>query len=287
MGIRNDDVEQITAFVEMKVSLIISTYNWEEALVRTLESVARQSRLPDEIIIADDGSREPTRIAVEQFAAGISGPVKHIWHEDDGFRLAAIRNKAMAAATGDYLIQTDGDVVLDRHFTEDHVRMAKRGCYVVGSRVVLGESISKRVLDGTQRHLHPCLPDVGNRLNGIRCTALSRLFASWRGHGARGCNMAFWREDAIATNGYDEQMRGWGHEDMEFAARLENSGIRHRSLKFGGILYHIYHRPSSRSREDENLDIFRRTVARKATRCTEGIDKYLRRDNDPTDGRTE
>lgn len=155
MGIRNYDVEQITAFVEMKVSLIISTYNWEEALVRTLESVARQSRIPDEIIIADDGSREPTRIAVEQFVAGISVPVKHIWHEDDGFRLAAIRNKAMAAATGDYLIQTDGDVVLDRHFTEDHVRMAKRGCYVVGSRVVLGESISKRVLDGTQRHLHP------------------------------------------------------------------------------------------------------------------------------------
>ena len=271
----------------MKVSLIISTYNWAEALARTLESVASQTRLPDEIIIADDGSREPTRLVVEQFAAGISVPVKHIWHEDDGFRLAAIRNKAMAAAAGDYLIQTDGDVVLDRHFTEDHIRMAERGCYVVGSRVVLGERISKRVLDGTQRHLHPCLPDVGNRLNGLRCTALSHLFASRRGHGARGCNMAFWRDDVIAVNGYDEQMNGWGHEDMEFAARLKNRGIRQRSLKFGGIVYHIFHRQASRSREDENIEILRRTIARKAARCTEGIDKYLRRDDDPTVGRTE
>lgn len=270
----------------MKVSLIISTYNREDALVRCLESVARQTRMPDEIVIADDGSREPTRIAVEQFAAGISVPVKHIWHEDDGFRLAAIRNKAMAAAAGDYLIQIDGDVILDSHFTEDHIRLAKRGCYVVGSRVVLGERISKRVLDGTQRHLHPCLPDVGNRLNGIRSNALSRLFASRRGHGARGCNMAFWREDAIAVNGYDEQMNGWGHEDMEFAARLKNRGIRQRSLKFGGIVYHIFHHQASRSREDENIGILRRTTARKATRCAEGMDKYLRRD-EPTDGRTE
>lgn len=40
----------------MAVSLIITTYNWETALHAVLQSVTRQILLPDEVIIADDGS---------------------------------------------------------------------------------------------------------------------------------------------------------------------------------------------------------------------------------------
>lgn len=69
------------------VSLIVTTYNWEKALNLYLNSVLRQSVLPDEILVADDGSKEPTRLTVEAFARISPVPVRHIWHEDDGFRL--------------------------------------------------------------------------------------------------------------------------------------------------------------------------------------------------------
>ena len=81
----------------MTVSLIISTYNWPRALYLCLDSVMQQSVLPDEILIADDGSGMETRDVVRHFERISPVPVRHIWHEDRGFRVAAIRNKAIAA----------------------------------------------------------------------------------------------------------------------------------------------------------------------------------------------
>ena len=68
----------------------------------------RQSLLPDEIIIADDGSKEDTRELIHQLAASSEVPIIHVWHEDLGFRLASIRNKAIAKASKEYIIQIDG-----------------------------------------------------------------------------------------------------------------------------------------------------------------------------------
>ena len=261
----------------MKTSLILSTYNWPEALRCCLESIARQERLPDEILIADDGSRDETRRLIEAFAASSGLPLRHIWHEDRGFRLAAIRNRAMAAATGDYLIQIDGDLVLHPRFVADHIAMARQGFYVVGSRVVLGPTLSRKLLDHPSQAAFPGLfeHDLKNRLNGIRLPLLTRLLQNRRGHGARGCNMAFWREDVLAVNGYDEQMTGWGHEDKEFAARLGHLGRQQHSLKFGGLAAHLWHNEASRSRETVNLDILHRTEREKTIRCETGIAQYL------------
>ncbi|MDE6305135.1 MAG: glycosyltransferase, partial [Muribaculaceae bacterium] len=100
----------------MKVSLIISTYNRPDALSVTLESVRNQSRLPDEVIIGDDGSGADTARVINRFKDGFPVPIIHVWQEDKGFRLAMIRNRSVAAASGDYIIQTDGDVLLHPHF---------------------------------------------------------------------------------------------------------------------------------------------------------------------------
>ena len=105
----------------MTVSLIISTYNWPRALYLCLDSVMQQTVMPSEIIIADDGSGIATRDVVRHFEAVSPVPVRHIWHEDDGFRLAEIRNKAIAASRGEYVIQIDGDLILQRHFIQDHM----------------------------------------------------------------------------------------------------------------------------------------------------------------------
>lgn len=258
----------------MKISLILSTYNWVEALTLCLRSALDQSRLPDEILVADDGSRDETRQRVEAIARTASVPVRHIWHEDDGFRASVIRNRAIAAATGDYLIQIDGDIILHRRFIEDHARMAERGYFVVGSRVMLGERLSAGLLSGAVKGFGLCSADLKNRLNGIRCPLLTALFRTRKAH-ARGCNMAFWRDDAVAVNGYDERMTGWGYEDNEFAARLSNNGIGQHALKFGGIGYHLHHPFRSRSRENINFEIWQTTLRNRVLRCERGIDAYL------------
>ena len=51
----------------MKVGLLISTYNWPEALELILQSALMQTQLPHEILIADDGSNEKTKKIIRQW----------------------------------------------------------------------------------------------------------------------------------------------------------------------------------------------------------------------------
>lgn len=88
---------------EISVSVIIPTYNWPEALNLCLQSVLVQSVLPNEIIIADDGSKQDTRDLIDNIRKKTSVPIIHVWQEDNGFRLAQIRNKAIVQSSKDYI----------------------------------------------------------------------------------------------------------------------------------------------------------------------------------------
>lgn len=149
----------------MKTTLLISTYNWPQALGKVLDSVLRQTVLPDEVVIADDGSGEETRRLIAAKAQGFPIPLVHVWHEDKGFRKTLVLNKAIARATGDYIMQIDGDVVLERHFVADHLEVAEEGCFVCGSRVKLTPAPTQRLhfagvrkkalkMGGVQYHLY-------------------------------------------------------------------------------------------------------------------------------------
>ena len=114
----------------MKVSLVISTYNWKEALCLCLLSVTRQTVVPAEVIIADDGSRPDTKLLIEDFQQNFPCPIKHIWHEDKGWRKCIIMNKAFALCEGDYIIEIDGDIIMHSHFIEDHISEAAPGYFL-------------------------------------------------------------------------------------------------------------------------------------------------------------
>src|SRR5690554_2052679 len=107
----------------MKPSLLISIYNWPEALELVLMSVENQSVGPRELLIADDGSSEKTKQLIDAFAKKSQIPIKHFWHEDKGFRKSKILNKAVAGSTSDYIIQTDGDCIMHKDFVKDHLQM--------------------------------------------------------------------------------------------------------------------------------------------------------------------
>ena len=262
----------------MKTTLLITTYNWPKALELVLYSVLHQHVMPDEVVIADDGSTEETKKLIDRYAEKMPVPVIWVWQEDRGFRKTSILNKAIVKATGDYIIQVDGDVVLSSHFVEDHIEMAQKGCFVCGSRVLLSAQISKKILDTKVVNVNLWNMPFSYVSNSFRSHVFRRLLAfryARRIDHLRGCNMAYWREDAIKVNGYNEDLLEWGHEDAEFAYRLHFAGVRKKALKMGGIMYHLYHKEASKVQENMHKDVLNQVKKERLVRCTNGIDQYL------------
>ena len=247
-----------------KITLLISTYNWVDALKRVLEGELALTILPDEIVIADDGSRADTKDYIDSMRKQFPMPIIHVWHEDDGFRRTVILNKAIAQATGEYVIEIDGDVIPERHFIQDHIEVMKIGYFVCGSRVMLRE-------DGSVR--------ISHYVNLLRISPLRKLIAAnqpkFSVHHVRGCNFAFWRKDFIAVNGYNENIIGWGHENRELVFRLLFKGIKEKRLKFGGVVRHIYHGAPSMASKSHNYELQCKTEKSQSIWCENGIDKYL------------
>ena len=263
--------------VAPRVSLIIATYNWPQALALVLARVRTQWTMPFEVLIADDGSRDDTRAVIDRERSRLPVPLVHVWHEDTGFRLAAIRNKAIAAARGDYILQIDGDILLHPGFVQAHAAFARPGSWVQGSRALLERPITERLLAGETVAITPLTPHVTYRQNAFYAPWLSR-FVGGPTDGTqriRGAHMAFWRTDLLRVNGYDEAMEGWGREDSELATRLVNAGVLRRNLKFSAVCFHLWHRQASNEAVERNHELFLRTVRERRTRCERGVDQYL------------
>jgi glycosyltransferase involved in cell wall biosynthesis len=244
-----------------------------------LLSVRKQRILPDEVIIADDGSDEKTRMLIEKHQKDFPVPLLHVWHPDEGFQLARIRNKVIATSTKEYIIQVDGDLILHPSFISDHLSHAKHGAFVTGSRVILDPAVSQAVLNREVTNINILKKGISNKLNGIRSKVLRNYFSDrYKIHDIfylRGCNMAFWTQDLIKVNGYNEDFNSWGREDNEIAARLINAGLEKRIIKFGGIVYHIFHAEKPRLNLSANDKRLQTTITNKVVYCKKGLQQYL------------
>jgi glycosyltransferase involved in cell wall biosynthesis len=266
-------------YSNISCTLIISTYNWPAALELSLLSIKNQSLLPHEVIIADDGSAQETTSLIKRYQADFPVKLLHIWHEDIGFRLAEIRNKAIAKASGDYIVQIDGDMILHPAFIEDHIRFAKQGSFVRASRIYIDQAISKELLEMKRINVKYYSKGISNRLSGMHAPALWKLFEKkYKAHEPyeiHGCNMAFWKKDALQVNGYNENFIGWGPEDKEFVVRLLNSGLTKRFIKLGAIAFHIWHKENTKPNLPKNELEFHTAINEKREYCINGINKHL------------
>lgn len=256
----------------ISVALLISTYNWPQALDLVLASVARQTRMPDEVIIADDGSGEETKQLIEKYKTQYNLPVKHIWHEDLGFRKSLILNKSVKSITSDYIIEIDGDIIIHPKFIADHLKAAGKGYFVQGSRTMLTEEKSAEILQTKAIDFSIFSSGLYSRFNALRLPLITPVFIldpSNPFH-IKGCNLAFWKKDYIAINGYYNSFTGWGGEDYEFGARLLHSGVKRKRLKMAALAYHIFHKINSRANTGPNDVIYRKTLAEKLTYATNG-----------------
>lgn len=269
----------------MRICVIVTTYNRPDALAAVFAGYGAQHDTDFELIVADDGSAAQTRSAIESYRSRARFPVSRVWHEDRGFRAAAIRNRALAATSADYVVFTDGDCVPARHFVARHRQLAERGWFVAGNRILLSAGFTRRVL-GEHLPIHAwsgarwftawLKRDINRWLPLIALgDGRFRRRTPQRWEGVKTCNLAAWRDDLLRVNGLDESYSGWGLEDSDLVIRLLHAGVRHKSGRFATPLFHLWHAENDRSRLAENQRRLDAILRSQQTLATLGIDQYL------------
>lgn len=261
----------------MKTALLISTYNWPEALELILLSLLKQSKMPDEVLIADDGSTEKTAHLIAEFQKKTMVPLRHFWQEDNGFRKSKILNKAIAESSADYIIQIDGDCIMHPDFIKDHFILKAENNYLYGSRVNIQEEKLDSLFKQKQISFSFFASGIKKRTRNIRLLPLAKMYKSQSevSRKFRGCNVSYWKKDFIAINGYDESFEGWGREDSEMIIRMANTGVMGKRIRYAGIVYHIFHKTASQNRLEVNDKLQKKTVLEKKIWCENGVNKYL------------
>jgi glycosyltransferase involved in cell wall biosynthesis len=259
------------------VSLIINTFNQPDYLDRVLRAVSQQHVLPNEVLVADDGSANETKTVFERWRIAQKFRCEHAWQEHRGFRRSHILNRAIALARGDYLIFLDGDTLPHPRFIADHRALAHQSQFVQGHRTLIERKAA------TEFGLHEFGRD---RLCALRRFQLRGLKHAYRWpwplrrvrqdlRGVRGCNLAIWRSDLVHVNGYNEAFVGWGREDSELAVRLMNSGIRRLDVRGWALCYHLWHPPVNRDGLTTNDELLAKAIREKSVRCEQGLNRHL------------
>jgi glycosyltransferase involved in cell wall biosynthesis len=269
----------------VRIALVITTHERPDALAAVLASVDAQSRPPDGIFIADDGSGAPTAELIAGFSRRSTAPVRTVRQPHEGFRVARLRNLAivatMSALAPDeavYLMFVDGDMLLHPEFIADHARLARRGWFTQGVRVHADAALTRRLIDAPASRLAPFSRGLGGLrraylLRSPAAATLARRFANGL-VAIKSCNLAVWRDDLVRVNGFNEAFEGWGPEDKELALRLTHAGVRRQTLLFGGIAVHLHHAAASRDALPANLVRLEATRRERGIRCEKGLDSH-------------
>lgn len=268
------------------ISVIVTTYNWPEALSACLNSLLAQQDHQFEIIIADDGSNSATHALITRFQKQSHIPIQHIFHEDCGFRAAAIRNKAVSISSGNYLLFMDGDCIALPHFIARHRRLSEIGYFVPGNRLLLSETYTHHVLrQNIDLHAQPFIFffDLWLRRNINRILPLIfipvqiwRYLQPYFWQKAMTCNLAIWKSDFFAVNGFDEAFEGWGYEDSDLVIRLIHKGLKRKEGRFALPVLHLWHKQNDRSKHDLNYKrLLERVSQASLIKAEYGINQYL------------
>jgi len=269
----------------LKTTVIVTTYNRPDALREVIRGFTNQEDLRFDLIVADDGSEDETGSMLKSMADSLPFSLKHVWHEDLGFRAAAIRNKAIVQSNADYLIFTDGDCIPQKNFVKNHKKLAERGWVLSGNRILMskvmtnellrerldwsGWRASNFVIHYLRRRINRLLPLVD--LSAIE--SFRKLQAKkWRG--VKTCNLSVWKSDIVAVNGFEESYQGWGLEDSDLVVRLIKKGLCVKSARFATPVLHLWHEENDRSQLTENQRLLDAVIASDTHEAKIGLDNH-------------
>jgi glycosyltransferase involved in cell wall biosynthesis len=268
-----------------KISLIITTYNWPQALDFVLRSLEYQTDKNFEVIIADDGSGPDTKQLIKNFADKSDITIKHFWHDDNGFRVAATRNGAVALAEGDYFVFIDGDCCLMPSFITAHRKLAEKKWFVAGRRVYLKKRFTAKIFKKAWNFFRwPNWVLFAMGLTGqcnrpfqfltIPQSDMVRKKQAKNWEKVQTCNLGVWKEDFYHVDGFDESYEGHGLEDSDFTVRLIRSGVHRIDANYCSPVLHLFHSRSIPGRADiesRNPQLFQTLLENKRFTAVQGI----------------
>jgi len=269
----------------VKTAFIVLTYNSTDTLLQVLNGLSRQCNESHEVVIADDGSGPDSIAALYKALPQFNCPVSHVWHPDTGFTASRARNLGAALSTAEYLVFMDGDCIPNPRFVEAHAALSEDGFFVNGSRVLLSEFLTGRILANEVDVNVAAWSDwLGWRFNGDVNKLIHLLhwpnapfrkekFFRWKK--IRSCNFGVWRDDFVRINGFDETFHGWGHEDADLVLRLHNAGLQRKNGFCATEVYHLWHKENSRSNEESNRHLVTQRLHAGVARALKGVDDAL------------
>ena len=264
-----------------RITIVVTTYDRDDALDAVLRALSRQDDTDFEVIVADDGSGPATKALIDSWTPRFAAPLRHVWQAHNGFRAAEVRNRAIVASTGDYVVFLDGDCLPRRDFVAAHRALAEPGWFVAGNRILLSRTLTEDVLRNRREPETWSLGAfVRERLRGgiNRLLPLVRFpIAGWRKavahrwEGCRSCNLAVWRQDLDRVDGFDAAFMGWGKEDSDLVVRLLHAGVRRKDGRFATGVLHLWHAPEDRSRLPENETRLGGAIGSARVRAEQGL----------------
>lgn len=258
----------------LSVAVIITTYNNPVALKCAVERLLRGTQLPTEILIADDGSTPDTRETIEKLSSQSQIPIHHCWHPDEGFRRSRILNTSIHQSSADYVLFLDGDCLPHRYWVADHRKLAQHNYFVQGRRAFIREANVQEILDG-RSSINSLFwrMKLGGAFKAIRLP-WPLVKCNREMHGILGCNIAAWRDDLVAINGFDEDYEGWGAEDSDLGARLYNLGHKRKLVHGRALVFHLDHPEVDKAHFPKSLARLKETIDLGKTRCENGLDRH-------------
>lgn len=238
-----------------KSTIIISVYKDTEALGFILESLERQTLLPDEIIISEDGESNE----MSEFISNQKNRFPHLIHltqTDDGWRKNIAMNNSIKAAKNEYLIFIDGDCVPYSTFIQGHVENAKKRVVLCGKRFELGPNFTDKIknrqlsmmalekkflwylpwmVKDNARHVEEGFYFPSNSF----LSNISKRYVRY----IIGCNFSCYKEDFLSINGFNETYRlpSVG-EDIDLGWRFRGLGIELKSCRNNACMMHLWHK---------------------------------------------
>lgn len=273
------------------ISIILTTYNSETWLEKVLWGYTMQSYIDFELIIADDGSTNETKNLIEKFQTKFKNPIIHVWQKDEGFQKTKILNKAIVKASCEYILFSDGDCIPRNDFVATHLKHMKKGSFLSGGYFKLNDFVSNSISEIDIKN-QTCFQTKWLLENGLkwnfRLIKLTKnkffaFFMNWitptkktfNGH-----NTSCFKEDLIAVNGFNEDMK-YGGLDREIGERLFHNNIRSNQIRYSAICLHLNHNRSYATKDNwlKNNNIRQFNKQNKVIAIQNGLSKYLKNEN--------
>jgi len=237
----------------MKISVIIATKDRFEDVLTCLKSIFNQPVLPNEVIIVDSSDKVGLENIIKQ---NFDFKIKYI-HSKPG--LTFQRNVGIKYASGDLVSFFDDDVILDKKYFENIVKIFEKdiskkiggvtGKIVNQSDMKLISKIYRKIFCLSEIKRGEVKPSWSN--NAIDSKIEQEISVQW----LQGANQTY-RREVFLDNLFDEALKGYCYmEDVDFSYRV---GKQYHLLysPFAKCIHNHQSSPTTRLKKREKQFMF-------------------------------